>query len=146
MAGSASPARSSSRGRRCRAVGQRKCYVMFLKWGIHPFHKRSGRRADSRKTPDEFRVFFKSGRRTDPGPKLKKVVSEHLKGSCLVVRLVILWKYSKMTILVAILGAGSWMYHTIFLQPLNRFLISIAFWNALIPSFHFRGRKKESSD
>ena len=51
-----------------------------------------------------------------------------------------------MTILDPILGAVSWMYHAIFLQPPNRFLISMAFWNALTPSFHFRGRKKESSD
>ena len=40
----------------------------------------------------------------------------------------------------------SWMYHTIFLQPLNRFFFSMAFWNRPAPGFHFRGRREESSD
>ena len=38
------------------------------------------------------------------------------------------------------------MYHAKSPQLLNRFFISMAHSNRLIPSFHFRGRKKESSD
>jgi hypothetical protein len=38
------------------------------------------------------------------------------------------------------------MFHAIFPEPFERFLIPMAFWNGVISGFHFRAQKKESSD